>query len=106
MAKKNSEKQKNYFDVIVQFITDFIDQRFKIKQRVDDVKKATIDALYKLKLNFMKTIVESLLLFTGLLALIAGVLLVLRDYFPLKYILLGYGLIVTILVLLRTKLKV
>lgn len=102
MAKK---KENNHFDSIFQFVTGFIEERLRVGERIEDAKRNVIETLYTFKRNMMKTVVESTLLLTGILALIAGGILVLKDYFQLKYILLAYGVIVTILVLLRTRLN-
>jgi hypothetical protein len=93
----------DYADLVSQFVVEYFNQRYKIKKKVEDVKRATIQALYDLKKEFIKSIVEALFLVTGILALVVGIILLMSRYIPLEYILILYGLVVTIVVLLKMK---
>ncbi len=95
----------DYVDIASQMFAEYLDQRYKIKKKVEDIRKVTIQTLFRLKKEFVKTIVETLLLSTGLLALIAGIILVLNKYFPIEYLLLAYGGIGLLYVLLFMKFK-
>lgn len=95
----------DYVDLASQFIAEYFNQRYKIQKRVEDVKRATLQALYALKVGFIRSIVEALFLTTGLLALIVGIIILLRKVIPLEFVLIGYGLIVCIIVLLRMKIN-
>lgn len=100
---KKVDTVADYIDLAAQMISEYFNQRYKISKRVEDIKAATINALYALKSNFIKSIAEGILLATGLLALVVGIIMVLTRILPLEYVLIGYGLIVTIFVLLRLK---
>ncbi|MFC1740946.1 hypothetical protein ACFL3V_00215 [Nanoarchaeota archaeon] len=99
------ETVADYVDIFSQMVTEYFNQRYKIKKKVEDVKKGIQGALYSLKREFLKSMVEALFLFTGLAALIVGLVLFLNRYVPLEYVFLGYGFLVTIIVLIKTKLK-
>ena len=106
--KEKPEKQnkfKNFFDMIMFSIADYFNRKYRIQKRVEEIKNEAIGSLYKLKRSFVTTLVESLFLVTGLFALIIGLILLLSKHLPLEYILLGYGIIVTIIILLRMKLS-
>ena len=111
MAKQKSAKSKpdvhtDYLGLLSHFVADYFNQKYKIKKKVEDIKKGFIQSLFNLKKEFMKTIVETLFLVTGLLALIVGIIMLLNNYFPLEYIFVVYGLIMTIFILLKTRLSV
>jgi hypothetical protein len=96
----------DYVDLVSQLIVEYFNQRYKIQKKVEDIKRATLQTLFALKIGFIKTMVETMFLLTGLLALIVGMILLLTKVMPLEYVLIGYGLIVCIIVLLRMKVKV
>lgn len=99
MKKKTEE-----LDFIAIF-ANLISERLKIKQRADHIKKVTIESLFSLKQEFIKTLVEALFLLTGLAALILGIIMLLSKVISLEFVLIGYGLIVCILVLLRMRVR-
>ena len=103
---KSADSVADYIDIISQMIAEYFNRRYKIEKRVDDIKRATIRTLFTLKKEFIKTIVETLFLVTGLLALIVGTMLYLSRYILVEYILLFYGLVVTIVVLMHLKVDV
>lgn len=115
MAKKKKKTQgkthkeskfESYFDMAFRTVVDFFNQKYKIERKVEDFKRDTVNAMYKAKANVMKSVVETIMLSTGLLALIVGVLLIVANYFPLENVLIVYGLVITIVVLMRLKLRV
>ena len=88
MVKKRGASEKlggvsGYFDVVSNFIGDYFKQKYKLKEKVEDLKKNTIDAMYKLKRNVFKTLIECVFLITGLVALIIGVIMVLDNFIPI-----------------------
>lgn len=93
----------DYIDIISQMVVEYFNQRYKIQKKVEDVKRATLNALFGLKKQFLHTIVEGFFLVTGIAAIVVGVVLLLNKVLPLEYIFLGYGFLVTIGVLLKTK---
>ncbi len=103
---KSVDSVADYIDLVSQIIAEYFNRRYKIEKKVEDIKKATFHALYSLKREFVKTMVESLFLATGLLALILGTIILLARYIDIEYILIFYGLIVTIAILLRLKVDV
>jgi hypothetical protein len=93
----------DYVDLASQLVAEYFNQRYKITKKVEDIKKATIGALYALKIGFIRSIVEALFITTGILALVVGVVMLLSRVVPLEFVLIGYGLIACIVVLLRLK---
>lgn len=75
------------------------------RQKAQEIKAEAIKTGYAVKKAFFRAIVEAIFLTTGLLALIIGVMMVLSDVVPLKFILVGYGIIVTaaIIFILKTQ---
>ena len=112
--KKESKKSKgktfdtvnDYIDIVSHMIVEYFNKKYKIEKKVEDIKKATMTTLYSLKKEFIKTIIESLFLATGIFALILGSILFVSKFVALEYLLIFYGLIVTIIVLLRLKVDV
>jgi hypothetical protein len=96
----------DYIDLISQMIAEYFSRRYKIEKKVDDIKKATLNTLFSVKKEFIKTVIESLFLATGLLSLIIGTILFMSKYVALEYLLIFYGLIVSIAVLLRLKVDI
>ncbi len=102
---KSADTIADYIDIVSQMITEHLNQRYNIERKVEDIKSATIQTLFLFKREFVKTILETLLLTTGILALIAGTVLLMSRYIPLDILLVGYGFIVSIAVLMKMKLK-
>jgi hypothetical protein len=102
---KSVDTVADYVDLASQLIVEYFNQRYKIEKKVEDVKRATLNALYALKAAFIRSIVEALFLSTGLLALVIGIIILLSKVVPIEYVLIGYGLLVTIAVLLLMKVK-
>jgi len=100
---KKVDTVADYIDIVAQMIAEYFNRRYKIEKKVEDIKTATLHALFTLKKEFIKSLVEGLFLVTGLLALVVGVILYLSRWTSLDYILIAYGLIVSIAVLLRMK---
>ncbi|MFH0862397.1 MAG: hypothetical protein V1875_05130 [Candidatus Altiarchaeota archaeon] len=61
------------------------------KQKAGEIKAEAIKTGIALKKAVFRTIVEAIFLTTGLLALIIGVMLIVSDVIPLKYVLVVYG---------------
>lgn len=96
----------DFVDILSQMVTEFLNQKYKLKQKVEDVKNATIKTLYHIKKEFLKSIVEAFLLISGLATLLIGGIIFLSRFIPLEFILLSYGVVVTIWVLLKVKVDV
>ncbi|RLG15895.1 MAG: hypothetical protein DRN71_00215 [Candidatus Nanohalarchaeota archaeon] len=103
---KSADTVADYIDLLSQMISEYLNQRYKIERKVEDIKSAAIQILFLFKREFVKTILETLFLVTGIFALIGGVVMLMSRYIPLDILLIGYGFIVTLAVLLRMKLKV
>lgn len=102
---KSVDTVTDYVDLVSQMIAEYLNQRYKVERKVEDIRKATIQTLFLFKREFVKTIIEALFLVTGLLALIAGTVMLMSRYIPLDYLLIGYGVIITLAVLMRMKLR-
>lgn len=102
---KSVDSVADYIDIISQMVAEYFNQRYKVEKKVEDIRKATLNGLYTLKSEFIKSIVEALFLATGILSLIIGVVIILSKVVPLEYVLVGYGFLITIFVLLRIKTK-
>jgi len=103
---KSVDNVADYVDILSQMVVEYFSRRYKIEKKVDDIKITILKAMYSLKKEFMKSVIETLFLTTGLLALITGSILLMSKYVALEYILIFYGLIVSIAVLLRLKVDV
>ena len=109
MAAKKKSTQKNkfagYFDAFSQIIAGFIEQKLKIKKRVEDIRNAVLDALYAFKAQLFRSVVEGFLLLTGIAALVIGSIMFLSKYISIDVLLLAYGIIISFGVLFIAKLK-
>lgn len=102
---KSVDTVADFTDLFSQMVVEYFNQRYKIEKKLGDVKKGTMNALFGLKKAFIGTIVEATLLITGILALVIGLMMLLSRIVNVDYILLGYGLIITIGVLFKMKVK-
>jgi len=93
---------------------DYLDRRYKIEKKVDELKGKTeakveelkaeaVHSAYEIKKGFVRAVIEIILLSTGIIAVIVGTLGILTRYFPLDVVLLAYGLIISLIVLLQMK---
>ena len=129
MALKNDKAKKSsgifgggipfgsIMDVVDAFgsmVVKYMAHRYEVEERVEKIKEDTrhkveelrqeaIETGYALKKALFRTIVESIFLTTGLLALIIGVILALSDIVLLKWVLLGYGIVVTAFIIFQLK---
>jgi len=92
-------------DIFADVITSYVSNKFKVKEKVEDVRQSLIESSYAFKRGVVRSAVEIFLLCTGLMALLVGIIWILSKHFVLEYLLFGYGLIVTIGVLMWMKLK-
>lgn len=100
-SKKFESKKQGFFHNISEFIVN----RINLKQRIEDAKEEVAKILMQLKREVIRTIIESVFLVTGLISLIIGLIMLINNHYPLEYVLLGYGLIVTIVVMMTMKLR-
>jgi hypothetical protein len=120
MAKKKPKKETTVDRVVggvetaATLMGDYLDRRYKIEKKVEDlkekteekveeIKKEAVHSAYEVKKGVIKTVIEIILLTTGIIALIIGVLGALTRVLPLDVVLLAYGLTITIIVLLQMK---
>jgi hypothetical protein len=99
------ETVSDYADILSQIMVEYINQKYKVKQKVEDIKKATLNTIYALKRGFVRTLVESLFLVTGILALVVGIIILLNRVLPIEFVFIGYGLIVTIALVFSMKMR-
>ncbi|MCX6695105.1 MAG: hypothetical protein NTU61_02250 [Candidatus Altiarchaeota archaeon] len=106
----------DFIDGAGSFLLNYLSRRYEVDRKVEELKadarqqveklrKDAIEAGYALKKAFFRAVVEAVFLTTGLLALIIGVIMVLSDVVPLKWVLLGYGVIVTAFIAFQLKTK-
>ena len=92
----------------------YLAQRYEVERRVQQLKDETAEKVeeiraeavrtgYELKKALFRTIVEAILLVTGMVALIVGAIMVVGDIVDIKYVLVGYGFVVTMVVLFQLK---
>ncbi len=95
-------------------LAKYLAQRYEVEKRVEELKVETAETVdeireeavrtgYAVKKAFLRSVVETILLTTGLLSLIAGLILVVRDVIPLRYVLLGYGILITAFIAFQVK---
>ncbi|MFC2162105.1 hypothetical protein ACFLRF_00355 [Candidatus Altiarchaeota archaeon] len=73
------------------------------EKKIEEVRKEAVKTAYEAKKALLRTIVEAILVSTGLVSLVVGAILWVKVYVPLHVVLMGYGLVVTIVVLLQMK---
>ncbi|MBU0461960.1 MAG: hypothetical protein KJ574_05220 [Nanoarchaeota archaeon] len=96
------------FDTIDSFLkvaVDYINERYQITKKVEDFRKDVIGLLYTLKRHLIRSIVEVVLIASGVLALILGIILFANRFLPLDIILMAYGVLMLIIVLGQIKLR-
>lgn len=96
------------FDTIDSFLkvaVDYINERYQITKKVEDFRKDVIGLLYTLKRHLIRSIVEAVLIASGVLALILGIILFANRFLPLDIILMAYGVLMLIIVLGQIKLR-
>lgn len=130
MPEENKEEKESKFswsripldktigivDATIKAFLGYLDHRYKVEKRIDEFKEETerkaeelkadaIHSAYAVKKAFIRAIVEVILLSTGLLALIIGGVLLLDKLIGIEYVLVGYGLGVTLIVLFKMKMS-
>ena len=90
-------------DWVVKIFVDFLEQRYKIQKRIEDIKGEVSAFVLNIKRFVFRSIVEAVLLITGILALVAGVLILLSRIVPIEYVLIGYGLIILLIITFQLK---
>jgi len=97
-------------------LAKYLSQRYEVEKRVEELKEETSEKVeeirdeaiktgYALKKAFLKTMVEALMLVTGMLSLILGLIILVKNIMPLEYVLMGYGFLVLIYVSITLKLS-
>jgi hypothetical protein len=94
---------KKYVDKTLDLTTDYLSHKYGVDRQVKKVKKEIEETVHKLKIQIFKSTVEMFFLATGILSLMVGFAIFLSRTFPLENILLGYGIVVTILLYLKVK---
>ncbi len=108
------DKTVGVLDAIGKAFIRYIDHRYRIESRFDEfveetekkaeeLKEEAIHSAYAVKKALIRSIVEVIFLATGLLSLIVGAIMILDSYVGIEYILFGYGLLVTIIVIFQMK---
>ncbi|MBU0761836.1 MAG: hypothetical protein KKD39_02320 [Candidatus Altiarchaeota archaeon] len=103
-------------DGVGSVILQLLSRRYQVEKKVDDIKKQTdkkvgeirdeaVRTGYAVKKAFLRAVVEAIMLITGILSLVAGLILLIKRLAPIEYVLLGYGFLVTIFVALTVKLS-
>ncbi len=125
MAKKKKDSSLGLGDIpfggIFKMIDSFGDlahgyvkQKAKVEERIDDIKEDTekkleelrqeaVKTAYEAKKALLRTIIEAILLSTGILSLVVGLIILVGTFVPLYLVLIGYGLLVTLIVLVQMK---
>jgi len=114
--KSSLNKVLDAVDTSTSIVSNYLDQRYKFEKKVDDIKEKAeskaeelkedaIHSAYEVKKGFTRALIELVLLSSGIIALILGGLGYARKFASTETILIGYGLIITIIVLLQMKLE-
>jgi len=96
-------------------LVDYLSRKYRVEEtveniredaeeKVEEIRTEAVRTGYAVKKAFFRSMMEAILLSTGMLALIAGLILVIGNTFPLEYVLLGYGLLTMALLALQLKL--
>jgi len=85
-------------------VEEKIDQlKTDAREKIHEIREEAVKTGYAVKKAFFRAIVEAVFLTTGLLAMIIGGILIVSEVVPLKYVLIGYGLLVTAAVVFALK---
>lgn len=111
MAKKDKDDTRmevlnnvmGSVDWVVKIFTDFLKERYKIQKKIEDIKEDISLFVLDVKKFIFRSIVESVLLVTGILALVGGILILLSKIVPVEYVLIGYGMITLMIVVFQLK---
>ncbi|MBT7902330.1 hypothetical protein HN587_00590 [Candidatus Woesearchaeota archaeon] len=104
--KKEPSKLDKAMDVADNFgdiMINYLNSRYRIRRRFEDAKKEVFEFVYSIKRSLFRTLIEATLLLTGLVAFIAGVILILQKHYPLEIVLVTYGLVVMVVIALQLK---
>ncbi|MBW2998105.1 hypothetical protein KY321_01075 [Candidatus Woesearchaeota archaeon] len=104
MAEK---KSKSYVDVVAHLLFGFFKSKIKknIIENIEEAKQHVVDALFDLKRNIFRSVIEIIFLVTGVITLFLGLIVLLAQHYPVEYVLIGYGAAVSFIVLIVAKLK-
>jgi hypothetical protein len=94
----------------------YLSGRYRVEKKVEEIKteankkaeeirEEAVRTGYAVKKAFLRAVVESILLATGILSLVGGLMLLVRRLAPVEYVLLGYGFLVTLFVAFTVKLS-
>ena len=103
------EKAKGLLDsgigLVSSLVTKKVDEiHAETEKKAEEIKEEVVESAYEAKRGLIRTLVEGLLLSTGILALIGGLLIFFKEQgIPLYQVLLGYGVVVTLYTLLKMK---
>lgn len=74
-------------------------------KQVEELRDEAVRTGYEVKKAFLRAVVETILLASGILSLVLGLILLVKKMVPLEYVLLGYGFVILFFVLLTVKLS-
>ncbi|HHQ44794.1 MAG TPA: hypothetical protein ENN13_01495 [Candidatus Altiarchaeales archaeon] len=72
-------------------------------EKVEELREDAIDAGYAMKKALLRTIIESILLSTAIVSLIAGTIMLLKRAVEIEYVFIGYGLLVLVILAFQVK---
>lgn len=106
MAKeKKKNKVMSIVDALMKGVSDYIDTRYKITKKVEELKQESILLLYSFKKNFFRSLVEAVVLISAVVSLIVGSIMILNRYFYLDFILFFYGLLACLVIIFMLRLE-
>jgi len=105
MNKKKTTSYMNGFDSILKFGLDLINSRYKITKKIDEFKDDVVKTLYTFKRHTFRSVIELIVLLSGVVSLVVGSLIFVNRFFPWDAILAIYGLLVLIFTALMVKLN-
>lgn len=108
------DKSAGVADSIARVFVAYLDQVYHIEKRIDDIredaekkaeeiKEDAIETAYAIKRSLIRSLLELIFLATGIIAIIIGALILLSRQARPEVVLLGYGILVTIGVLVSMK---
>ena len=105
MNKKKTTSYMDGFDSILKFGLDLINSKYKITKKIGDFKDDVVKTLYTFKRHTFRSVIELMVLVSGVVSLIVGSLIFVSRFFPWDAILAVYGLLILVFTALMVKLN-
>ena len=102
------------FDGLAGLVYKLLIQRYQVTEKIEHLKEDATEKVqeireeairtgFAIKKAFLKTIVEAILLSSGIICLVIGAIILVSKAVAIEYVLIGYGLVITTIVVFQLK---